>query len=145
MGDCQSVPSRETPPFRRPITLLARGLFRSRTAFGLLNAVRIELNDASILSYEQPPTPPQNVLAVAIGPQLNIVRRTMTIPVGLRLKVSRSRDRKTGLDSPKEFYFLPRRRGLLAWSIPRGGFPRPWDPHGENPMPASTPPPQSAE
>ncbi len=69
MGDCQSVPSRETPPFRRPITLLARGLFRSRTAFGLLNAVRIELNDASILSYEQPPTPPQNVLAVAIGPR----------------------------------------------------------------------------
>ncbi len=44
MGNCQSVPSRETPPFRRPITLLARGLFRSRTAFGLLNAVRIELN-----------------------------------------------------------------------------------------------------
>ena len=48
MGDCQSVPSRETLPFRRPITLLARGLFRPRTAFGLLNAVRIELNDASM-------------------------------------------------------------------------------------------------
>ena len=48
MGDCQSVPSRETRPFRRPITLLARGLFRPQTTFGLLNSVRIELNDASI-------------------------------------------------------------------------------------------------
>ena len=48
MGDCQSVATRETPPFRRPITLLARGLFRPRTTFGLLNAARIELNDASV-------------------------------------------------------------------------------------------------
>ena len=51
MGDCQSVPSRETPPFRRPITLLVRGLFRPRTTFGPLNAVKIKLNDASITSY----------------------------------------------------------------------------------------------
>ena len=48
MSDCQSVPSRDTPPFRRPITLLARGLFRPRTVLGLLNAVKIELNDASV-------------------------------------------------------------------------------------------------
>ncbi len=51
MGDCQSVPSRETPPFRRPITLLARGIFRLRTVFGLLNAGKIELIDASITFY----------------------------------------------------------------------------------------------
>ena len=48
MGDCQSVLSCETPPFRRPIALLARGLFRPQTIFGLLNTVKIELNDASV-------------------------------------------------------------------------------------------------
>ena len=35
LGDCQFVLSRETLPFRQPITLLARGLFPPRTTLGL--------------------------------------------------------------------------------------------------------------
>jgi len=35
MVDCQSVSSRVTPPFRRPIALLARGLFQIRLLTGL--------------------------------------------------------------------------------------------------------------
>ena len=50
MGDCQPLPPRETPPFRRPTTLLARGLFRPRTTVEFLNEVGIKLNDASIKS-----------------------------------------------------------------------------------------------